>query len=146
MGALSSAPADQQIEVPEGDFFARQLTIAALSTQVGIEKIVLVHRLREVMAQVGFTRFQPDGTNIHGELEENIRTAQLATDVHWLPAVVNRGEGVFLQLSGMAVQAWLQRPEVVIRGEELRAGFLRWRKRPPVRRAERRAVEITTPV
>ncbi len=129
--ALSSAPADQQIEVPEGEFFARQLALAALSSNAGIEKIVLVHRLREVMAQVGFTRFQPDGTNIHGELEENIRTAQLATDVHWLPAVVNRGEGVFLQLSGVAVQAWLQRPEVVIRGEELRAGFLRWRESHP---------------
>jgi hypothetical protein len=28
-----------------------------------IERVVLVHRLREVMALVGFTRFEPAGTD-----------------------------------------------------------------------------------
>ena len=34
-----------------------------------IERIVLVHRLREVVAQVGFTRFEAAGVDIQGELD-----------------------------------------------------------------------------
>src|SRR5438552_1680701 len=45
---------------PDGDFFARALPRAKWSQAwLGhtVERVVLVHRLREVVAQVGFTRF-----------------------------------------------------------------------------------------
>ena len=61
----------------------------------GIERVVLVHRLREVVAQLGFTRFEPAAPDIEGELEIGVVRAPLAREVSWLPAVENRGEGVF---------------------------------------------------
>ena len=129
--ALCSATADTQTEVPDGNFFARQLATTGSVRRIGVEKIVLVHRLREVMAQVGFTRFQPVSTDIHGELEMDVTTAKLATDANWLPAVVNRGEGVFVQLDATAINAWERRPAVIERGEQLRAAFARWKALHP---------------
>ena len=51
-----------------------------------IEGIVLVHRLREVVAQVGFTRFEAAGPDIEGELEIGVRRVALAHEVSWLPS------------------------------------------------------------
>jgi len=62
-----------------------------------VERVVLVHRLREVVASVGFTRFESSSPDVEGELEIGVSRAPLARDVSWLPAVENRGEGIFLQ-------------------------------------------------
>jgi hypothetical protein len=53
-----------------GDFFAKALPIriGAPRGMESIERVVLVHRLREVVAQVGFTRFESVGVDIQGEL------------------------------------------------------------------------------
>ena len=61
-----------------------------------IERVVLVHRLREVVALVGFTRFEALAPDIEGELEMGVRRASLARETTWLPAIENKGEGVFL--------------------------------------------------
>ena len=71
-----------------------------------VEKVVLVHRLREVVAQVGFTRFEAIGADTEGELDLDIKLklAPLSReDVAWLPAVENRGEGVFIQFKADAI-------------------------------------------
>ena len=68
-----------------------------------IERVVLVHRLREVIAQVGFTRFEAAAPDIEGELEIGVRRACLAREISWLPAVENRGEGIFLQFNADAI-------------------------------------------
>jgi hypothetical protein len=91
-----------------------------------IERVVLVHRLREVVAQVGFTRFEAAGPDIQGELSLEVRRAPLALDANWLPAVENRGEGIFIQLNAEAVRQWLGRTEVQSRGSQLLDGFNRW--------------------
>lgn len=41
----------------------------------------------------------------------------------------NRGEGVFLSFAPAAIQAWLQRPGVKARAEQLIGGFDVWRQR-----------------
>jgi hypothetical protein len=46
----------------------------------------------------------------------------------WLPAIENRGEGIFLQFRGEAIDAWMQRPAVKRRGLQLEAGFECWKK------------------
>jgi hypothetical protein len=57
-----------------------------------IERVVLVHRLREVMALVGFTRFEPAGTDEKGELDlGGIAPAVLSPEPEWFPAIENRG-------------------------------------------------------
>ncbi len=126
--ALSEARDEIGSDVPEGDFYARALPSAqwGCSWMSSIERVVLVHRLREVVAQVGFTRFEAAGPDIQGELSLEVRRAPLALDANWLPAVENRGEGIFIQLNAEAVRQWLVRTEVQSRGSQLLDGFNRW--------------------
>jgi hypothetical protein len=91
-----------------------------------IERVVLVHRLREVVAQAGFTRFDAATPDIRGELELNVERASLAREVSWLPAVENRGEGIFLQFKEQVIEGWFHRSDVHDRGRCLEAGFTCW--------------------
>jgi hypothetical protein len=93
-----------------------------------VERVVLVHRLREVSALVGFTRFDALSPNIEGELEIGVRRAALAREITWLPAVENKGEGIFIQFSRKAFESWLNRNEVQQRGQQLTDGFDRWQE------------------
>lgn len=114
---------------PDGNFFARTLPAARWNKpwMRDIERIVLVHRLREVVAQVGFTRFEAASPDIEGELEVGVRRAALEREISWLPAVENKGEGIFLQFRKEAIAAWFRRPEVQQRGRYLMAGFDAWK-------------------
>jgi hypothetical protein len=114
---------------PDGTFFARNLPRAAWDRpwMSVVERIVLVHRLREVMAQVGFTRFEAVSPDIDGELEIGVRRASLAREVTWLPAIENRGEGVFIQFRKAAVEEWVARKDVIDRGMRLLAGYDAWK-------------------
>jgi hypothetical protein len=99
---------------PEGDFFARQLPLEQpqLGILAGIDRVVLVHRLREVTAQVGFTRFEAVVPDVQGELDLNVRRAAIAMEPTWMPAVETRGEGVFISFRKDAIDAWCARPAV----------------------------------
>jgi hypothetical protein len=127
--ALSDAKEELGSDVPDGDFYARALPQGQWNApwMSAVGRIVLVHRIREVVAQVGFTRFEAAGPDIQGDLSLDVKRAPLALDSSWLPAVENRGEGVFLQIRAAAVAAWLQRPAVQHRGSQLAEGFLRWK-------------------
>jgi hypothetical protein len=122
---------------PGGSFFARSLPRERWDRpwMSPIERVVLVHRLREVTALVGFTRFEGLGANTEGELEMGVRRAALTNEISWLPTIENRGEGVFLEFRREAIEAWVQRSEVLERGRQLQAGFRRWEdEHPGVRR------------
>jgi Domain of unknown function (DUF1998) len=114
---------------PEGIFYARTLPRTEWDQpwMNGIEKVILVQRLREVMALVGFTRFEAAAPDTEGELDMGVRRADLARNVSWVPAVENRGEGIFLQFSRESIEAWLLRPAVVERAVQLRRGFAAWK-------------------
>ena len=114
---------------PDGNFFARTLPKKVWDKpwMESIERIVLVHRLREVMAQVGFTRFEAVSPDIDGELEMGVRRASLAREITWLPAVENRGEGIFIQFKKQAVEDWASRPEVMAHGMRLLRGYEAWK-------------------
>jgi hypothetical protein len=88
---------------------------------------VAVHRLREVTAQVGFTRIAPPATETDGELDPEIERAALDMNQDWLPAFENRGEGVFVQLDAAEVADWQKRPAVIARALQLEAGFNAWK-------------------
>ena len=126
--ALANAGEQNGCDVPEGDFFARSLPRAVWDApwMDAIERVVLVHRLREVVAQVGFTRFEAAGPDVQGELDITVERAPLTLDVSWLPAVENRGEGIFLQFKAEAIDAWLQRDAVKNRDLQLQFGFAQW--------------------
>lgn len=126
---FSGAALEESTDEPEGDFFARALAKENWEApwMEAVEKIVLVHRLREVVAQVGFTRFEAAGTDIQGELDMDVKRAPLAKDSDWLPAIENRGEGIFIQFNAETVDEWLSNSKVVARSVELLKGFEKWR-------------------
>jgi hypothetical protein len=115
---------------PDGDFFARTLARNHWDKpwMKAVERVVLVHRLREVNALVGFTRLESYSPNTEGELEIGVTRAPLARDLSWLPAVENRGEGIFIQFRPEAIDAWREKPAVERRGRRLVAGFECWKK------------------
>ena len=119
---------------PNGNFFARSLprTVWDRPWMRDISRVILVHRLREVVAQVGFTRFESAAPDTDGELEIGVRRASLGREITWLPAIENRGEGVFIEFDRKAVESWWDRNDfendVYKRGEQLLAGFDSWKR------------------
>lgn len=119
-------------DVPEGaDFHASRMTLPSPRPAVlePVDRVVLVHRLREVMALVGFTRFEAEMPDVNGELSLEVRRAALAREVSWVPAVENRGEGFFIAFKKASLEAWQARPEVKARGQQLLDGFGVWQAR-----------------
>ncbi|MBK8696945.1 MAG: DUF1998 domain-containing protein [Deltaproteobacteria bacterium] len=121
--ALLASPDEVGEDAPEGDFFARTLPLVKGDDPVldALDRVVLVHRLREVAAQVGFTRFEPPTTDLD-ELKLEVKRADLAREVTWLPATEIHGEGVLLSFKREKLEAWLKRPAVKRRLDELVAG------------------------
>jgi hypothetical protein len=113
---------------PEGDFYARSHPLGRLpvAAEGKLERLVLLHRLREVVAQIGFTRFEASFPDINGELDLEVELAPLAQEATWLPAYQNRGEGIFLSFSREAIAAWLARPAVKARAAKLAQGHAVW--------------------
>lgn len=116
-------------DVPEGVFFARTIPTPSGEPELmaPIARVVKVHRLREVIVQVGFTRFEAAVPDVNGELALDVERAALSRDADWLPAVENRGEGIFIGFSSEAVDAWAAKPEVSARAAQLKAGFEAWK-------------------
>jgi hypothetical protein len=135
---LAAAKEEVGQDAPDGDFFARALprSIWDSPRTASVEHVVLVHRLREVTAQLGFTRFEASTPDVEGELQMGVVTAPLARELSWLPAVENRGEGIFIQFRKAAIDQWLARPEVVDRSRRLLAGFEEWQKQHPSSRRQ----------
>ncbi len=125
---LVAAKEELGADRPDGVFFARTVptTVWDKPWMVAIERVVLVHRLREVVASAGFTRFEATTTDVQGELEMGVRRAGLARETTWLPAIENKGEGIFLQFRSQAIDEWAARPDVQRRARELHAGFANW--------------------
>src|SRR5690606_17901959 len=112
-------------DAPDGIFHARAVPASVTGPLMDgrIKRVVKVHRLREVIAQIGFTRFEAAVPDVNGELALDVERAALSLDQSWFPAVENRGEGVFVGFNRKAIAAWLERPAVKARGQQLQRGF-----------------------
>ena len=139
LDALLAAPEGFGDDVPvDPDFHARRLPEAAWRGPSprcgGIEAVIQVHRLREVLALAGFTRLEPVMPNVDGEYEAEVERAAIALEPTWFPAVENRGEGILVQLRAAAVADWLARQPVQERLDQLLDGHAAWARR---RKSER---------
>jgi len=124
--ALSAVMDEAGSNLPDADFYACNLPRdrwEAVPLTDAIERVVLVHRLREVMALVGFTRLEAAGPDSSGELDVDVQRAAIGMQTDWVPAVENRGEGIFIQFRADAIATWLARDAVKARGRELEQGF-----------------------
>lgn len=88
-----------------------------------LDQVVLVPRLREAKALVGFTRLSaPEREEL--QPAKLVRLSQRASE--WVPAVEQRGEGVFLQLREDMVAAWVERVDDHEHIRALRAAYRQW--------------------
>ena len=127
---LLSVPDAVGEDQPDGVFYARSVSVPSREPALTgkLNRIVKVHRLREVIAQIGFTRFEAAVPDVNGELALDVERASLSRDQDWLPAIENRGEGIFIGLKSEAVKAWHEKPAVRKRVGQLAAGFEAWKK------------------
>lgn len=94
-----------------------------------IEKVVLVEKMREVRAIVGFSRIDSLEDFALYEDGETERLAPLSrTTPKWVPATEVRGEGIFIQFSEAKVQNWLEQKQVKDFAHEIYQGHCLWRK------------------
>ena len=136
--SVKQAELDSLLAAPEGfgddvpvdpDFHARRLPDDAWRRSKrsdGVEAVIQIHRLREVLVLIGFTRLEPVAPDIQGEYETDVERAEIAFEPSWFPAVENRGEGVFIQLRGDEVKQWIARQGVKYRLDALHRGHQRW--------------------
>jgi hypothetical protein len=124
---LVDAPIEEpgELPAPGEDFFARTWKTEE-PLPAGVKQIVLVSKLREVRAQIGFTRIESVSPNLEGEFDLEVEAAPLGLTTNWLPATEVRGEGVFLRLDPEAVLEWEGREVVRARARQLEAGFQGW--------------------
>lgn len=125
---LVAAPPESPGELPRpGEiFFVRRTTVPSKLAGL-VERLVLAHKLREVRAQVGFTRIEPVSADLQGEFDLGVEVQDLGLSTDWLPATEIYGEGVFIQFDENRVRAWERRSAVMQRGEALLAGYDAWR-------------------
>jgi hypothetical protein len=88
-----------------------------------LDQVVLVSRLREVRGLLGFTRLAAPE---RGDLQP-VRLVSLSRGApEWVPAVEQRGEGIFLELREDAVARWAARVAEHPRLEALEGAYRRW--------------------
>jgi hypothetical protein len=94
-----------------------------------IRQVVLVERLREVTALVGFTRVDAGGELSDPELDIPTKTAPLSRHPStWVPASEVRGEGIFIQFDEQHIRSWAQSQAVLNAQAEFLEAHVRWRK------------------
>ncbi len=96
---------DIQEGYPKTNLLVRSTSISEYEPIISdnFERVSLVHKLRETRAFVGFSRIFPEDN-----LEEWQRRALISrTTKDWLPAVIVRGEGIFLQFRESKLNEWL---------------------------------------
>ena len=90
------------------------------------DKIVLVEKLREVRALVGFTRLiSPRDFDNPADLPPERRAPLARKAPTWIPASETRGEGIFFQFSEGAIQQWVKEQNSYDR--EFEKAHIAWR-------------------
>lgn len=101
-----------------------------VATPPGFEKqigrVLLLERLREVNALLGFTRVEaPEESSDPSERPKMAGLARLAPD--WVPANQVHGEGIFIQFAEEALRTWAELDGVKRVDAMLEAGHRGWR-------------------
>jgi hypothetical protein len=130
-----AGPIDRDLVGPEWQVFTKPSDALAgedfklVSTRVPegfdawFERTILVERLREVTALIGFTR-------LDGPDAESRNVAPISRHrPTWVPAAQSRGEGIFLRLREDRVGQWENQVAGTPRMEALRRAHHDWRKR-----------------
>ena len=114
----SSAPVSDDFLVTEGD--------VPEGCDQWFEPTILVEKIREVNALVGFTRLDPPDEIARGE--EEVSYAPLSRGApEWVPANEVRGEGILIRFKADKISAWENDPAVIAHLEHLERANDAWR-------------------
>ena len=95
-----------------------------------ISRVVLVEKLREVRALIGFTRIESPGDYLDaGSIPPDHIMPLSRRPPTFVPAVEVRGEGVFIQFNEGLIHEWSARPSVQESVGEFQASHTRWRSK-----------------
>lgn len=107
-------------------FMSKKVDVPA-DFKTHLSRVLLLERLREVNALLGFTRVESQD---EGDGAQRAPRAPLGRAApNWVPATQVHGEGMFLQFSEEALVKWVKGPGVWRQEGELRRGHRGWRAR-----------------
>lgn len=137
-GTVSAGVTEADIKGPEWDvltdphpptdwpFFLSKAALAPKSFESKISGTLLLERLREVNALLGFTRVEaPEESG--DQAQRPPRAALCKGPPDWVPATEVHGEGIFLRFDEDALTKWEAKPSVGERNKKLEAGHRGWR-------------------
>ncbi|MFA0888186.1 MAG: DrmB family protein [Synergistales bacterium] len=126
----------QDLKEPEWEVFTRadpptdypHFMTKKVDTPKGFEneisRVLLLERMREVNALIGFTRVEPPD---EGTAEHPVHRAPISSgSPRWVPATHVHGEGVFIQFDTGVLEAWSEKNPVKKIDEKLRLGYRGW--------------------
>jgi hypothetical protein len=135
----SNVPADD-LKLPEWMVFSQpdsaaenrdfklKKVAAPLGFEAWLEDTVLVERVREVRALLGFTRIESNADFAEATVLKDGRLTNLSRgSPKWLPASEVRGEGIFIRIREDALLEWEKRPNVAQLEHEFMASHKAWR-------------------
>jgi hypothetical protein len=138
-GSTSKAPADD-LKLPEWLAFSqpgsaaenKDFKLKQVAPPLGFEALlddtVLVERVREVRALLGFTRIESNADFAEATVLKDGRLTNLSrASPKWLPASEVRGEGIFIRVREEALLAWEAKPAVQQLAQEFLASHKAWR-------------------
>lgn len=101
------------------DFLREEMNIDEYDIP-GVKKIVLVKKLREVRALIGFSRLQPVSAN---DMDSSAFVLIKDEDTDWYPGYEVKGEGIFVQFDHELLSDWAKSDFVIKRRELLDGNF-----------------------
>jgi hypothetical protein len=113
---------------PKTNLLIKSSPISDYSPQVSkyFQRISLLEKLRETRAFVGFSRIFPESSLSETEQRKLFSSKKL----NWLPAIIIRGEGIFIRFDHLKLDKWLEKyerfhqkriSEIITRFDDLRA-------------------------
>lgn len=123
----------EKLSHPESHTPAKDFRLRAVTPPRGLEpllaRVVLVERLREVRALLGFTRIDAPGELGDGPDAGSRRRMRLSRgEPAWVPAAEVRGEGIFIQFDEARLATWLATPAARQRDQQFLDAHTRWRQ------------------
>lgn len=139
-GAQQGDTPPEDLKAPEWQVFSNPATAAEnrdfklkeVAPPKGFESLlentVLVERIREVRALIGFTRIESNSDFSEATLLSESRLTKLSRESpKWLPASEVRGEGIFIRIREEALLSWQSKTEVQKLQQELLDSHKAWR-------------------
>jgi hypothetical protein len=129
----------QDLKTPEWEVFReanpqlnhQEFALRPVAPPTGYEKYftqtVLLEKMREVRALIGFTRIQSPGdfTDV-GEIPSEYRANLSRKSPQWIPSAEVKGEGIFLQFNESLLQEWENLPQIKNQEKSVKNAHLDW--------------------